>query len=55
MAAFHKVVDLSPYAGKTITLRLVSDTEGEWGCREAMLNYVTVIHWPSGGGKPSTL
>ena len=55
MIPFHEGIDLSPYAGQAITLCLSADTQGEWGCREALLDYVTILHTPPGGGKTVVL
>lgn len=39
---FHAGVDLSPYACSEVKLSLLSDTEGEWGFREAFVDYAVL-------------
>ncbi len=40
---FHAPVDLSTYKGQKIALVLECDTEGQWGCREVYLDYLTIL------------
>lgn len=39
-------VDLTPYAGQKIKLRLEADSRGEWGFREVFLDYLTIRTTP---------
>lgn len=39
---FHAPVDLSKFAGQRVELKLESDTQGEWGSREVVLDYLIV-------------
>jgi hypothetical protein len=35
-------VDLTPLAGKRVSIRLETDSQGEWGYREVLLDYLTI-------------
>jgi hypothetical protein len=43
MKPFHHSEDLAGYAGKTVTVRFEVDSKGQWGFREVLLNYLTLV------------
>lgn len=40
---FHAKVDLSKWAGRQVALKLESDTQGEWGYREVLIDYLIIL------------